>query len=261
MTEKKNPEDLAGAYALNALDPGEAAEFEEQLAGSERARIEAAELSDTAVALGFATTPVQPSAGLKLSLIAKLASTPQLPPLSVPVASVPAPLQKSHAVFASASERSSVRWFQRPVGILAAAAAAIALFVGGAFAGQAFNSSQFEQQQAAGLAQINAAPDAQRESMTTTDGHEATLVWSGGLGLSAFLADDLPALPADKDYQLWYMDGSGVVPAGTFDSTGTGTVWRVLDGNLKTGDQVGVTVEPSGGSRQPTSELIIAFQS
>jgi hypothetical protein len=46
--------------------------------------------------------------------------------------------------------------------MLVAAAAAVALFVGGTFVGQALNAKQFEQQQAASLAEINAAPDAQR---------------------------------------------------------------------------------------------------
>ena len=75
--------------------------------------------------------------------------------------------------------------------------------MGGAFVGQVFNTNQLEQEQAAGLALINAASDSQRVSATTTDGCTATLVWSGELGLSAFLIDDLSALQSDKDYQLW----------------------------------------------------------
>ena len=63
MTRGENPAELAGAYALNALSTEEAAEFEEYLTGSEQARIEAAELSDTAVALALALAPVQPSEG------------------------------------------------------------------------------------------------------------------------------------------------------------------------------------------------------
>lgn len=276
MTEKKNPAELAGAYALNALSPEEAAEFERHLTESEQARIESTELSDTAVALGLAAAPVQPSAALKSSLMAKLASTPQLPPLPVPEAAparavqadtdaapaAPAPPAASAPpARTGAVERARRRWFQGPAGFLLAAAAAAVLFVGGAFVGQAFNTNQFVQQQAASLVQINAAPDSARASTTTKDGHPATLVWSGELGLSALMIKDLPALPGDKDYQLWYMNSAGAFSAGTFDSTGTGTVWRVLDGTMKAGDQVGVTVEPKGGSAQPTSDPIVAIQS
>jgi len=284
-----NPADLAGAYALHALSAEEAAEYERYLERSEQARIEAAELSDTAVALGLSTAPVQPSSALKASLMAKLASTPQLPPLSAPAqpaatdappapvapltavpeaadATVPAaaPAAPSAAPRTSAGERAQRRWFQRPAGYLVAAAAAVALFVGGTFAGQAIYGNpndQFADQQAASLAEINAAPDTQRASTETAGGQEATLVWSGELGLSAIIVDDLPALGDDQDYQLWYIGEGGPISAGTFDSTGSGTSWRVLDGTMSAGDTVGVTVEPAGGSDQPTTDPIVAIQS
>ena len=284
-----NPADLAGAYALHALSAEEAAEYERYLLRSEEARIEAAELSDTAVALGLATAPVQPSSALKASLMAQLASTPQLAPLDTPaqpndpvlptdaspvvapVAAVPVAAAPSVTAAApsdvrsgSAADRAQRRWFQRPAGLLTAAAAAVALFVGGTFAGQAIYGNpddQFAQEQAAGLAEINAASDTQRASTQTADGQDATLVWSGDLGLSAIIVDDLPALGDDKDYQLWYIGAAGPVPAGTFDSDGSGTSWRVLDGTMTAGDTVGVTVEPKGGSEQPTTDPIVAIQS
>jgi anti-sigma-K factor RskA len=271
---KQNPADLSGAYALDALTPAEAAEFEHYLARSEEARVEAAELSDTAVALGLATQPVQPSAGLKADLMARLASTPQLPPIAAPAApsasdvpSAPAAPLASDVPSASAASlgpaegRARLRWFQRPAVLAGSLAAALALFFGGLFVGQAINTNDFEQQQAAALADINAAPDAQRASTVTVEGQPATLVWSGELGLSALLIEDLPPLPEGKDYQLWYMNPDGAFSAGTFDSSGDGTVWRVLEGTMKAGDQVGVTVEPDGGSTEPTTDPIVAIQS
>lgn len=281
-----NPGTLAGAYAVHALGAADAADYEAHLEVSEQARIEAAELGATAVALGLAVDPVQPSAGLKASLMARLASTPQLPALPADQSTAPATAQDEPAgsrlaaaphlesvptqpeatddpvnLSRAASDRARRRWFQRPVSVLAAAAAAVALFAGGTFVGQSLESDQFAQDQAAALVQITAAADTQRASATTADGQEATLVWSKDTGLSALLIDDLPALSADQDYQLWYIGGSGAVSAGTFDSSGTGTVWRVLDGSLTAGDTIGVTVEPKGGSKQPTSDPILAIQS
>ena len=303
----ENPADLAGAYALHALSAAETAEYERYLEHSEQARIEAAELSDTAVALGLATAPVQPSSALKAGLMAQIASTPQLaprvaadqtgpavttdaPPAAIPIASAPSSAATSAPAVAPtsvatptavpagtpdiappsaaggpATERAQRRWFQRPAGFLVAAAAAVALFVGGTFAGQAIyggpSADQFAQQQAASLAEINAAADTQRASTETVDGQKTTLVWSGELGLSAIIVDDLPALASDQDYQLWYIGEGGPVPAGTFDSTGSGTVFRVLDGTMSAGDAVGVTVEPTGGSDKPTTDPIVAIQS
>lgn len=305
-----NPADLAGAYALNALDADETAEYERYLARSEQARIEAAELSDTAVALGLAVAPVQPSSALKANLMAQIAATPQLAPLAAPTtptvdtagpvdtttdapanvipigtttpsgpvatdgdargtstpnsAASPGALPAAGSGSAgSASERAQRRWFQRPTGYLVAAAAAVAIFAGGTFTGQALFGGTADQsaQQAARLAEINAAADSQRASTETSGGQEATLVWSGELGLSAIIVEDLPALGDDEDYQLWYIGEGGPVAAGTFDSDGSGTVWRVLDGTMAAGDAVGVTVEPAGGSDQPTSDPIVAIQS
>ena len=307
--ETESPADLAAAYAVHALNANDTAEFEAHLAESERARIEDAELNETAAALGLAVAPVQPSAALKNNVMSMLASTPQLPPVPAPRAAeadstdvsvaggppafpgapetTPTRLTKATELprrdpadtdptrpvadirsdeasgtrGTSATERAQARWFKRPAQFLLAAAAAVALFVGGTFLGQTLNNNQFESQQASSLAQINAADDSQRAAATTADGQEATLVWSNSLGISAVLVDDLPALPDDQDYQLWYINGEGAVPAGTFDSSGAGTVWRVLDGTMHAGDQVGVTVEPTGGSDPPTTNPIVAFQS
>ncbi|WP_105033437.1 anti-sigma factor [Cryobacterium aureum] len=306
MTDRNqtHPADLAGAYALHALDDQDTAAYEAHLAESERARVEAAELNDTAVALGLAVAPVQPSGALKANLMSLLASTPQLPPLTAGTADAPASVSNAAPVIPSvapapapagptsatptygtgapagaasavtdirtgtasgphrtATERAQARWFKRPAQFMLAAAAAVALFIGGSFFGQVLNSNQFESQQASGLAQINAADDSQRAATTTADGQEATLVWSNTLGISAVLVDKLPVLPSDQDYQLWYINGEGAASAGTFDSTGDGTAWRVLDGTMHAGDQVGVTVEPNGGSDQPTTNPIVAFQS
>ena len=306
-TPERNPGELSGAYALNALEARERAAFEAHLESSEEARIEAAELSDTAVALGLATAPVQPSAALKASLMAKLSSTPQLAPLAGP-ASTPAadaapasprlaavpPVPPSAPVTprvsgdpsaagtgtgtgsgsgSSAAERARKRWFQRPASLLLAAAAAVALFVGGTFvglglAGPSGSSDSFAAQQAASLAQLNAAPDVQRASTTTADGHAATLVWSDTSSLSALVVDGLPALSGDQDYQLWYIGPGGAVSAGLLDAnasasggTSPGTAWRVLDGSLTAGDTIGLTVEPKGGSTQPTTTPVLAIQS
>ena len=120
-------------------------------------------------------------------------------------------------------------------------------------------------QQAASLAQLNAAPDVQRASTTSADGHQATLVWSDTSSLSALIVDGLPALPSDKDYQLWYIGAGGPVSAGLLDTrataSGSGTAWRVLDGSLTAGDTIGMTVEPKGGSQQPTTAPVVAIQS
>lgn len=68
----------------------------------------------------------------------------------------------------------------------------------------------------------------------------------------------MTALPSGKTYQLWYINGSSIKSAGTVQAT-SNDVTQVLQGDLKQGDTVGVTVEPAGGSRQPTTKPIVAI--
>ena len=243
---------LSGSYALNGLDAADLAEFETHLQQSHATRDEVTELTDTAVLLGLAVEPVQPSAGLKASIMDQLDAHPQLPVAS-PVAT---------AAFESpAGRKAQARWFTRPVTALAAVAAAIALFVGGGVITTSLAQNSFAQQQADQLAAINSADDAQRASVDLADGGTATLVWSNSLLSSALIVDGLAPLPADRTYELWYINDAGARPAGTFGVAGSGSTWRVLDGTMKAGDTVGVTVEPRGGSDAPTTDPVVVIAS
>ena len=252
MTSDKELGNLSGSYALNGLDAADLAEFETHLQQSQATRDEVTELTDTAVLLGLAVEPVQPSAGLKASIMDQLDAHPQLPVAS-PVAT---------AAFESpAGRKAQARWFTRPVTALAAVAAAIALFVGGGVVTTSLAQNSFAQQQADQLAAINSADDAQRASVDLADGGTATLVWSNSLLSSALIVDGLAPLPADRTYELWYINDAGARPAGTFGVAGSGSTWRVLDGTMKAGDTVGVTVEPRGGSDAPTTDAVVVTAS
>lgn len=231
---------------------------------------EAREFEEVAAQLAAAAEPVQPPAELKAALFAQLDSTPQLPADTVQEASDrprnPAPAPAEHLPHTSAESqtpaerRADRRWFQRPGVILAAAAAAVVLFVAGAFVGVGLaGTNTYQHEQATALAAINAAPDAQRATSAVSGGGTATLVWSAQLGRSAVIATDLPKLADDKTYELWYIKDGAATPAGTMDSSGTVASWRVLNGEMTAGVTVGMTVEPDGGSPKPTTQPILAI--
>ena len=282
--KRKSGDDLAtlsGAYALNALSAEEREAFEAHLGESESLRHEVTELADTAVLLGRAITPVAPPAELKASIMSLIASTPQLPtaPRLVavetdatrsPVAwATPGAPGVSAASFAeptngaTPSERKAqARWFTKPVMAIVAAAAAIGIIVGGGVLVNTVGDSQEQNQAADRLAAINAASDMQQAVSEVAGGGTATLVWSNDLQSSAMIVDGLATLPDGKVYELWYIDTSSQArPAGTFGVDSDGKTWRVLDGEMQAGDTVGVTVEPSGGSKAPTSTPIVAITS
>lgn len=261
MTDEPRRSSSRLGYELGAETPDEARQFE-----------------DVAAELGLAAPAVTPPPSLKAELFAKLASTPQVAPLAAVDAPAdpaapdappaldpapdPAPDPAAAPPLTPAETKAKARWFTRPMTIAAAAVAAIVLFVGGTFLGSSLaGNNSFQQQQASALAQINAAPDAQRASANVAGGGTATLVWSGDLGKSAIVANDLPTLPNDKTYELWYIRGGQATPAGTMTAADSGSTWRVLTGTMKAGDTVGVTVEPRGGSDQPTTTPIVAISS
>jgi anti-sigma-K factor RskA len=225
---------------------------------------EARDFEEVAAQLAAAAEPVQPPAAVKAALFAKLDATPQLPAESARDAAVRPGLPESAPAGSraptAAEHRANRRWFQRPVAIIAAAAAAAILFVAGAFVGVGLaGTDSFQHQQATALAEINAAPDAQRATSAVSGGGTATLVWSAQLGRSAVIATDLPKLADDKTYELWYIRDGVATPAGTMDSTGSLASWRVLSGEMTAGVTVGMTVEPDGGSPKPTTQPILAI--
>lgn len=283
--------ETAAAYALGALDADEAAAFESVLATSPELQREVESLREVSGMLGAATAPVAPSAGLKQSLMAQVAATPQLPREAEgaePAASVEGsrPVAKTHSADAHsaaahsgpslapvapvapvaapapipmsglASERARTRWFSRPGAIVAAAAAAVALFFGGVFAADLVRPGAADQ---AVLAQVVAAPDATVASSEVAGGATASLVSSESLGLSVMVFDGLDELADDEAYALWYITGDEISPAGLFTVDGEGEVVQVLDGDFVAGTVVGVTVEPADGSPQPTSDPIVAI--
>jgi anti-sigma-K factor RskA len=65
---------------------------------------------------------------------------------------------------------------------------------------------------------------------------------------------DLAPAPPGKTYQAWVIGSSGAIPAGTF--SGGGTVVLHLTAQARPGDKIAVTVEPAGGSKQPTTQPI-----
>jgi anti-sigma-K factor RskA len=242
------------------MNAHEREDFETQLGQSEELRNEVTELTDTAVLLGLAVPSITPSPALKANIMAQISSTPQLAPIEAP--EVLAPVRTLHVVPAGrAATKAQVRWYSRPAAILTASAAAIIVIVGALFGANLVSQGANSSQQADALAAISSAPDVQRAEAAVSTGGTATLVWSDKLGRSALIGKGLKSLPNGKTYELWYINGAGkAMDAGLFESSGKSTL-KVLTGKMAKGDTIGVTVEPAGGSQQPTTKPIVAIAS
>jgi anti-sigma-K factor RskA len=74
---------------------------------------------------------------------------------------------------------------------------------------------------------------------------------------SVLVALDLGAAPSGKDYQLWLMRDGEPTPADTFDAD-AGVVIVESTRSLEGFEGAAVTVEPEGGSEQPTTDPVLS---
>ncbi|MFE5773321.1 anti-sigma factor [Streptomyces sp. NPDC056485] len=234
---------LAAAYALGALDDGERQAFDAHLQGCEACRHEAAEFEATAARLAAAVSQTPPVLA-KAQVMAAIDGVRQLPPR------VPAPAAAAPAL------ADIVRRRMVPLA-LAASVAAIAL--GGVAVWQVQNGQDLKQQarqaqqQLDTVAAVLAAPDARTVHGKAANGALTTVVASDRQNKAVFTAANLPAPGAGKTYQLWLDQDGTMRPAGLIDHDGT----VILSGNPAAAGAVGLTIEPAGGSPQPTTDPLL----
>jgi Anti-sigma-K factor rskA, C-terminal len=80
---------------------------------------------------------------------------------------------------------------------------------------------------------------------------------SPGQGV-VFIGANLPRIDSGKTFELWLLPPKGnPVPAGVFDSQPDATAVFVRPGAVTNTAEIAVTIEPEGGSPQPTTTPII----
>jgi anti-sigma-K factor RskA len=83
---------------------------------------------------------------------------------------------------------------------------------------------------------------------------------NGGKGV-VFIGADLPRIDPDKTFELWVIPATGnPVPVGLFRSQSDATAVFVWPGPVASAAAIEVTVEPQGGSAQPTTKPFIALK-
>jgi len=100
--------------------------------------------------------------------------------------------------------------------------------------------------------------DAQKVSIDFKDGSSASVFRSESKGRAVILTDGMAAPPPGKVYELWLQNSAGtMIPAGLMPRSPNAKV--LLRGDASRATAVGITVEPDGGSKAPTSEPIALF--
>ena len=226
---------LSGAYAVDALDDLERAAFERHLAGCAECRAEVDSLREAAAMIAE-TTPVAPPTELRGRVLAGITTVRPLPP------EIPAP---------AARRRRLPR-------LLGAVAAAAVLVVGGVVVAQQPWAEDETVQPPSAIDAVLGADDARSTTLDFPGGASATVTHSDSLGKAVLQTRDMPPPPKGRVYQVWFdQPDAGMVSAAVMPVKEDQTL--LLEGDAASATGAGITVEPEGGSAEPSSEPIALF--
>lgn len=227
-------DDLKDAYALGALTEDERQEFEGYLGEHPELQAEVEDLGAVANLLALAPQEHEPPRELRRNLLERIGSP-------------------DTALSDYPQRRTSLLSLFGPGGITAGViAAAAVLAVVGLFV---WNTSlrdenedlrgELETRQTYELQGSGAAQDVQGEVIGVGDGR------------AVLAAENLPPTPEDKVYETWLLRDGVPEPAGTFEPRDGEVAVAPIEGSIEGADALAVTVEPSGGSTMPTSDILL----
>jgi anti-sigma-K factor RskA len=254
MTEwQPEPHTLAGAYAMDALDGQDRARFERHLERCEECTREVAGLHETTARLAGAAA-VRPPDALKELLLAETARTRQLPPVT-------SDATRRRAPAGYGARLARIRARLRAPRLAAALAGVAVLAAVAVWAGGTVIRSGPPVQSAVGhdVATVLTAPDLTVLSGRVRSGGTATVMMSPRDRMLVFAVAGLRSLPGSQCYELWLMQPGADRPAGLLPMPKHGMSGPVVATGLRAGDRLGLTVEPSHGSRRPTSPMILVL--
>lgn len=236
MTERTHEElkNLVAAYVLGAVPQDEVGVVRSHILTCDECMTEADQHSAAMDSLALAVEPMPVPAGFSERVMSKIAPVPE-----------------AEATAAPAARRSWVPDWLRARGPALAAGMAAVILLG-----------------VAGTGWIQARQDlARTEDVLSALVHGDGIQLRGDGGAAAELVPrsqgavmavaGLPEAPGSHVYQLWYMDDGKPVSVGTFETRDSVVVMEVAE-SFDGYEDAAITVEPSGGSRQPTSDPVIA---
>ncbi|MBP2479535.1 anti-sigma-K factor RskA [Crossiella equi] len=228
---------MTGAYVLDALSPAERAQFEEHLEVCPTCALELAEFTETGCWLANALAEPPPPA-LRDRVLAAAARTPQLSRRAAP----PAPLPPARS-----------RPGRRPLLLTAAAVLGIAVL-----GLQSTAPADYLDRQAVALREAHSrgldatallsAADARVLSAANPGGGTLSVVHSPSHAAVVLITSGMPGPAPERAYQAWVIGTRGARSAGLLSATAP-----LVAHGVAPGERIGVTVEPAGGSVQPTS--------
>jgi anti-sigma-K factor RskA len=240
--------EFAGLYALDALTPDEKAAVDAHLAACAEDHSEFESLGGVTPALATLAEPMSAPAALKRKVMDDYtAAHPKSWTVAPAVGEV------------AGARRSGVpNWMGWAAAGVAIVLLAVLSVVGLNLRSQADQANQRAEQLRAAVAAMS-EPGAQvailHGSGAATDVSGFAAFPANGTGY--MVLTDVPAVPSGMTYQAWYIADGQPASAGTMSADADGNIIASGMSPMPGTAVVAVTVEPAGGSDQPTSDPII----
>lgn len=254
-------EEQASLYVLGALSGTEAAEFERKLRADPELQACVARLSAAMGALAGAVPAVEPPPQLRAKILAQVAPEQKivsLPPRKFnPLSWFPWLAAAGFAVLCivlnvqDTKLRQTIGDQARQIDQLNQLAQSLQ---------SATNSLQ---QTVLALQETNRLANLRIAMLNSliADAPKAIAVslWDNQQQNGVFVAQNMKALPGDRDYELWVIDGQKPVPAGVFHMDQGGSVRMEIKPSqlIKTAGVFAVTEEVKGGVASPTLKNMV----
>ncbi|MFD8302324.1 anti-sigma factor domain-containing protein [Streptomyces sp. NPDC059690] len=255
MLRREDLHSLAAPYALDALEPAERIRFERHLRTCAACAAEVRVLSEDAVRLAWSTA-APPPAAMRDRVLAAVRTTPQeSAPMPEHTPQLPPHVWGTQPPPARTRAPRERRPFFVP---LATATAAAALVVASLFAVQARHTQDrldAAQSQSREINHVLAAPDARATSGQDAQGRSIGVIASASRGQAIVTLSGYADPTGGRVHQLWLMRPHAQPRSlGLFKG---GDTPLVANGLGRSATSLAVTVEPDGGSPQPTSQPIV----
>ncbi len=251
MALRQDLHSLAAPYALDALDSAaEQNRFERHLNRCHDCTDDVRGFRATATRLGFAAAQ-EPPPEMRARVMTAVARTRQVP------------AAEDHARHARPAR--GVRPVTRLATVAGALAAAAAIVLAVVLVNTQHQLSQARRQlgqaqaQLAAITAVQTATDAKVIVKRTSVGGIVTVTSSASLRQLVLRTSGLPKLGPGKVYQLWLIGKAPnkIRSEGLLGPPHNGRTGPVLISGVLAGDTFGVTVEPAGGTIQPTLTPIV----
>lgn len=254
---QESPQDLAAAYALGALSAEEAQRFEVFLATSPETQREVAEYRDVAALLAVASGDASPGGDLRERVLARVGDE-KVRPLTASRTGHPSRLNR-------------VVWGALAASIIAAVGLAAGLVgargriaeLQSALAGRNGELASARERLQEREATLNSIfePGVAMFQLTATGDPEpgVQIFWDRQRNRALAHGFKLKQVPEGRAYQLWFIKDGKPVPSVTFkpEPDGHAKVEKIPVPSGEGVSAAAITVEPEGGSAQPTSPIVL----